>query len=106
MNSEQAIELLKNGLRGLCTEKLENYVATFRCADVQELKDFVETQAQALKERDALVDRQERMIGIACEKLTCIPCWRCPMLNGCRKSEKKGCNESFRRWLEQEAQHD
>lgn len=69
--------------------------------------DTIENHEKRIAERDKVIERQERMIGMACEWLQKLGC---PVLDDhyCDENCSTEMNGSgcWRRWLEQEAQHD
>lgn len=71
----------------------------------EQIDELIRAQAQALTELDAKIERQERMIGLACEWLQKIGCPALADLycdDNC-STEMNG-SDCWRRWLEQEVE--
>lgn len=94
MNSKQAIDLLHNN----------QYQKHLGNGEYDYIHPLTDSEAKAI---ESLIKRQERMIGMACEWLQKIGCPALADLycdeNCSAEMNGAGC---WRRWLEQEAQHD
>lgn len=92
MDSKQAIKLLHNN----------QYQKHLGNGEYDYIHQLTDAEAKAI---ESLLERQERMIGLACERLESGDCLfedePCP-----KNYIEVGCRGCARRWLEQEAQHD